>query len=39
VLGNVRVGHDAMVGANSLVIKNVPPAMTVMGVPARILPS
>lgn len=39
VLGNVNVGHDAMVGANSLVIKNVPPKVTVMGVPARILPS
>ncbi len=39
VLGNVRVGHDAMIGANSLVIKNVPPEATVMGVPARILPS
>ncbi|HEX2678161.1 MAG TPA: hypothetical protein VHM19_16010 [Polyangiales bacterium] len=39
VLGDVRVGHDAMVGANSLVIKDVPPAVTAMGVPARIIPS
>jgi serine O-acetyltransferase len=39
VLGPVRVGHDAFVGANSLVLKNVGPNATVLGVPARVLPS
>jgi len=39
VLGGVRVGHDAVVGANSVVLKNVPPHATVLGVPARIVPT
>jgi serine O-acetyltransferase len=39
VLGPVTVGHDAMVGANSLVLKSVPPHATVLGVPARIVPA
>lgn len=38
ILGDVRVGHDTLVGANSLVMKNVPPSSTVLGVPARTLP-
>ena len=39
VLGAVRVGHDAVVGANTVVLKNVPPHATVLGVPARIIPT
>jgi serine O-acetyltransferase len=39
VLGGVLVGHDAVVGANSVVLKNVPPHSTVLGVPARIVPT
>lgn len=35
VLGGVRVGHDAIIGANSLVIEDVAPSSTVTGVPAR----
>lgn len=35
ILGPVTVGADAVVGANSLVIRDVPPGATVMGVPAR----
>jgi GT2 family glycosyltransferase/serine acetyltransferase len=38
VLGNVRVGHDSVVGANSVVLKHVPPSTTVIGVPARVMP-
>jgi N-acetylglucosaminyl-diphospho-decaprenol L-rhamnosyltransferase len=38
VLGGVRVGRGAVVGANSVVLKNVPPGATVLGVPARIVP-
>ncbi len=39
VLGSVRVGHDAVVGANSVVLKNVAPHATVLGVPARTVPT
>ncbi|HEX3698271.1 MAG TPA: glycosyltransferase [Polyangia bacterium] len=39
VLGGVRVGRGAVVGANSVVLKNVPPNATVLGVPARIVPT
>jgi serine O-acetyltransferase len=38
VLGGVRVGHDAVIGANSVVLKNVAPNSTVLGVPARLVP-
>jgi sugar O-acyltransferase (sialic acid O-acetyltransferase NeuD family) len=37
VIQNVRIGTDAIVGAGAVVIKDVPPAITVVGVPARIL--
>ncbi len=39
VLGGVRVGRHAVVGANSVVLKNVPANAMVLGVPARIVPS
>jgi len=39
VLGGVRVGRRAFVGANSVVLKNVPDDATVLGVPARIVPT
>ena len=35
VLPGVRIGADASVAANSLVTEDVPPGMTVAGVPAR----
>ena len=38
VLGPVRVGKGAIVAANSLVVTDVPPGATAMGVPARALP-
>jgi GT2 family glycosyltransferase/serine acetyltransferase len=38
VLGGVRVGRRAVVGANSVVLKDVPANATVLGVPARIVP-
>jgi serine O-acetyltransferase len=37
VLGNITVGENCKVGANSVVIRNVPPECTAVGVPARII--
>lgn len=37
VLGNVRIGHDSRIGAGSVVVKDVPPNSTLVGVPARIV--
>jgi serine O-acetyltransferase len=39
VLGGVTVGKQAFVGANSVVLKSVPAQVTVLGVPARIMPT
>ena len=36
VLGNITVGNDSMVGANAVVIRDVPEHSTVVGVPGRI---
>jgi serine O-acetyltransferase len=37
VLGNVKIGDNGTIGANSVVIQDVPPNATVMGVPAKII--
>jgi serine O-acetyltransferase len=37
VLGNIRIGDCARIGAGSVVVKEVPPRVTVAGVPARII--
>ncbi len=37
VLGNITVGEGAKIGAGSVVLKDVPPHATVVGVPARIV--
>jgi len=36
VLGNITIGRDSKIGANSVVIKDVPPGCTAVGVPARV---
>lgn len=38
VLGGVNVGKGSFVGANSVVVQEVPAGATVFGVPARIIP-
>jgi serine O-acetyltransferase len=35
IVGHLTVGHDSVVGANTVVVKDVPPNSTVFGVPAR----
>ena len=37
VIGNIRIGDCARIGAGSVVVKEVPPRVTVVGVPARIV--
>ena len=37
VLGSIRVGDGARVGANAVVLADVPPHSTVVGIPARVV--
>jgi len=36
ILGNIRIGDNAYIGANAVVIKDVPANSTVVGIPGRI---
>ena len=37
VIGNIRIGECARIGAGSVVVKDVPARVTVVGVPARVV--
>jgi serine O-acetyltransferase len=37
VLGNIEIGEGAKVGAGSIVLEDVPPHTTVVGVPAKVV--
>lgn len=37
ILGGIRIGDNVKIGANSVVLKSVPPNSTVIGVPARVI--
>jgi serine O-acetyltransferase len=37
VLGNITIGHDAKIGAGAVVLRDVPPGATVVGVPGRVV--
>ncbi len=37
VLGHISIGNNVVIGANAVVVKNVPANCTVVGVPARIV--
>jgi len=39
VLGNVRIGAGATIGAGSVVLQDVPPGTVAVGIPARVLPA
>ncbi len=39
ILGHVRVGHDSIIGANAVVVRDVPPWSVVVGVPGRVIRS
>lgn len=38
ILGAITIGDDVIIGANAVVIKDVPPNSLAVGVPARIIP-
>jgi serine O-acetyltransferase len=38
VLGAITIGDGAMIGANAVVMCDVPPGATAVGIPARIVP-
>ena len=37
ILGPVKIGDGAKIGAGSVVIKSIPPGSTVVGVPGRVM--
>ncbi|MPN45431.1 Serine acetyltransferase [bioreactor metagenome] len=37
VLGPITIGDNSRIGANSVVLKDVPPEATVVGIPARVV--
>lgn len=37
ILGNVTIGHGATIGANAVIIRDVPSHSTAVGVPARVI--
>ena len=39
VLGDITVGHDSVVGANAVVVKDVPPWSVAVGLPAKVVKS
>ena len=38
IAGPITIGHDSVIGANAVVLKDVPPHSLAVGVPARIIP-
>ena len=37
VLGDVTIGHDSLIGANAVVLTDIPPHATAVGIPARVI--
>jgi serine O-acetyltransferase len=38
ILGSIRIGDDVAIGANAVVLTDVPPHSIAVGIPARVLP-
>lgn len=38
IIGNVRIGDDAIIGANAVVLCDVPDGCVAVGIPARVIP-
>jgi serine O-acetyltransferase len=36
-LGDINIGEGSRIGANSVVIENVPPHSTVVGIPGKVI--
>jgi serine O-acetyltransferase len=37
ILGGITIGHDSVIGANAVVLKDVPPYSVAVGVPAKVI--
>ena len=37
ILGSVTVGHDSVIGANAVVVKDIPPHSLAVGIPAKVI--
>lgn len=37
IINRIEIGYDAIIGAGAVVIKNIPPSCTAVGVPARVI--
>jgi serine O-acetyltransferase len=37
VLGAVTIGHDSLIGANAVVLTDIHPYSTAVGIPARVV--
>jgi len=37
ILGNVKIGNDVKIGANAVVVKDIPDGATAVGVPAKVI--
>ena len=37
ILGNITVGHDSVIGANAVVLTDIPPKSVAVGVPAKVV--
>jgi serine O-acetyltransferase len=38
ILGGIRIGNDSVIGANAVVLTNVPPDSIAVGIPAKVSP-
>ena len=37
ILGDVTIGHDSIIGANAVVLEDIPPNSVAVGIPARVI--